>query len=165
MLPPLFSSSFNSMKVRLKHAMVTVVGIKLTCFNSMKVRLKRDGDGGGHKTDVFQFHEGPIKTSPRVPCSSFSSRFQFHEGPIKTELKLNAAGRSNCFNSMKVRLKPLQDITADSRALFQFHEGPIKTSSCQPRCICSPVFQFHEGPIKTLPSVPPRPLPTFVSIP
>ena len=53
--------------------------------------------------------------------------FQFHEGPIKTtELEKNF-GHRPCFNSMKVRLKPYGSADASHAAAFQFHEGPIKT--------------------------------------
>ena len=54
--------------------------------------------------------------------------FQFHEGPIKTSR--NTAGKSlmvSCFNSMKVRLKRRCTLQQDLAVQFQFHEGPIKT--------------------------------------
>ena len=33
--------------------------------------------------------------------------FQFHEGPIKTAINVYLVTLENCFNSMKVRLKPV----------------------------------------------------------
>ena len=35
-------------------------------------------------SEMFQFHEGPIKTLQHVARSSYAGEFQFHEGPIKT---------------------------------------------------------------------------------
>ena len=51
----------------------------------MKVRLKQAAHKGVDLfSEVFQFHEGPIKT-PSLPALQLTaSWFQFHEGPIKT---------------------------------------------------------------------------------
>ena len=53
--------------------------------------------------------------------------FQFHEGPIKTSACSFSSFAFSCFNSMKVRLKHLVFPQYADKALFQFHEGPIKT--------------------------------------
>ena len=57
-------------------------------------------------SNMFQFHEGPIKTISEVNNPFVFSEFQFHEGPIKTA----------------IQVFPLVIYS-----LFQFHEGPIKT--------------------------------------
>ena len=75
-------------------------------FNSMKVRLKRNW--------LRQSH-------PLIQM------FQFHEGPIKTLRPLWVLSLLTCFNSMKVRLKPKKDNNTAIFKEFQFHEGPIKT--------------------------------------
>ena len=54
-------------------------------FNSMKVRLKR---------------------GCQPSASAKIGLFQFHEGPIKTESTNEVVRPTDCFNSMKVRLKP-----------------------------------------------------------
>ena len=77
------------------------------------------------------------------------SAFQFHEGPIKTRAFLYAANKTNCFNSMKVRLKQDSYLVDELEARFQFHEGPIKTVQDEAMLPDFKVFQFHEGPIKT----------------
>ena len=75
--------SFNSMKVRLKHAELEAMTEAERRFNSMKVRLKLGKCRVNLTKTLFQFHEGPIKTS-----------YKHH------------ALMANCgFNSMKVRLK------------------------------------------------------------
>ena len=58
--------------------------VKLPGFNSMKVRLK-----------------------PEVATLTHSDKnlFQFHEGPIKTGAADKALAEGDSFNSMKVRLK------------------------------------------------------------
>ena len=54
--------------------------------------------------------------------------FQFHEGPIKTSIAETLNVHLRGFNSMKVRLKPAPAYAeAYSNPVFQFHEGPIKT--------------------------------------
>ena len=55
--------SFNSMKVRLKPLGLMYSLNCIMRFNSMKVRLKhRVLTCTRLRTNVFQFHEGPIKT-------------------------------------------------------------------------------------------------------
>ena len=67
------------------------------CFNSMKVRLKRKLAGfDGTYNDLFQFHEGPIKTSERARIDLMVKQFQFHEGPIKTQLFFLTSEQPNC---------------------------------------------------------------------
>ena len=76
---------------------------------------------------MFQFHEGPIKTTKRYQSFAELWWFQFHEGPIKTTKKREEKLYKTSFNSMKVRLK-LQPLNPWLyTAVFQFHEGPIKT--------------------------------------
>ena len=55
-------------------------------FNSMKVRLKRRTRKNEPNTaTLFQFHEGPIKTTKKsTMIFTALAKFQFHEGPIKT---------------------------------------------------------------------------------
>ena len=55
--------------------------------------------------NVFQFHEGPIKTRSNTQIMQLQAEFQFHEGPIKTGLHSHILGGHTRFNSMKVRLK------------------------------------------------------------
>ena len=54
--------SFNSMKVRLKLTIKKTLTLRIFCFNSMKVRLKQLAGFDPTYNDLFQFHEGPIKT-------------------------------------------------------------------------------------------------------
>ena len=99
------------------------------------------------------------------------SLFQFHEGPIKTRIAQAVIMPIPCFNSMKVRLKPVSIENTLFVLWFQFHEGPIKTGIFKTKCevkgcfnsmkvrlklyqfkgrvVCAKKFQFHEGPIKT----------------
>ena len=94
----------------------------------MKVRLKRKYLWTRTKWPEFQFHEGPIKTSPFAAlCWPFDG-----------------------FNSMKVRLKRRCALQQDMDIQFQFHEGPIKTEFSCSYLLLNGRFQFHEGPIKTL---------------
>ena len=51
----------------------------------MKVRLKRDDEYYQQCFTMFQFHEGPIKTTYTLPFVDYNVMFQFHEGPIKTK--------------------------------------------------------------------------------
>ena len=54
--------------------------------------------------------------------------FQFHEGPIKTTSYASLCHGYMSFNSMKVRLKlRFRFINFGLISLFQIHEGPIKT--------------------------------------
>ena len=77
------------------------------------------------------------------------SLFQFHEGPIKTSLRCFKSRYCSCFNSMKVRLKQKVEALTRNLSPFQFHEGPIKTFDFECREHGLIMFQFHEGPIKT----------------
>ena len=56
---------------------------------------------------LFQFHEGPIKTTYTLPFVDYNVMFQFHEGPIKTRNEILNTLILQSFNSMKVRLKPI----------------------------------------------------------
>ena len=100
------------------------------CFNSMKVRLKQGGVDSALASQLFQFHEGPIKTgiNPYNAASS-GQMFQFHEGPIKTMLEKQQTWSEQSFNSMKVRLKQKVEALTRNLSPFQFHEGPIKTTA------------------------------------
>ena len=93
------------MKVRLKRLDEFEAREVEISFNSMKVRLKPPGTPFNYTTNLFQFHEGPIKTLLIMPLIL---------------LLLS-------FNSMKVRLKPCTRVVPLLRMRFQFHEGPIKT--------------------------------------
>ena len=80
-------TSFNSMKVRLKPAFLLVFDCGRMCFNSMKVRLKRN-------TQILQLQAEGSFNSMKVRLKPQSAKptpldvlFQFHEGPIKTSIK------------------------------------------------------------------------------
>ena len=82
-------------------------------------------------------------------------QFQFHKGTIKTQNRNNSVNRFRHFNSIKVRLKPLEgtatrhihsyfnsikvrlkhvfDVNTNAIHLFQFHKGTIKT--CGSPCL------------------------------
>ena len=94
----------------------------------MKVRLKRFAEKG----EVGRVYQ-----------------FQFHEGPIKTVSGQSPDIQRTSFNSMKVRLKPIQYMMTTMLVWFQFHEGPIKTAQVRVLAHRLGEFQFHEGPIKT----------------
>ena len=99
-------------------------------FNSMKVRLKHCRvHAADTLSNLFQFHEGPIKTGCLHPIQVTCAEFQFHEGPIKTLKVPFSPAVETCFNSMKVRLKLPVTKLFGSDTTFQFHEGPIKTWS------------------------------------
>ena len=56
-----------------------------------------------------------------------------------------------CFNSIKVRLKPLSTSSFLGRGrLFQFHKGAIKTRYDFAIPEFDNLFQFHKGAIKTI---------------
>ena len=55
----------------------------------MKVRLKLNPYNAASSGQMFQFHEGPIKTFVGSVASLFVTAFQFHEGPIKTKEPLH----------------------------------------------------------------------------
>ena len=61
--------------------------------------------GIDYQFDLFQFHEGPIKTELMRQSRQRVQWFQFHEGPIKTHRCRDASYTREGFNSMKVRLK------------------------------------------------------------
>ena len=90
-----------------------------------------------------------LKHEDGSPVFSTLEMFQFHEGPIKTNLARIEAGRYSGFNSMKVRLKPPPQGAEQGEKEFQFHEGPIKTGPNLKNGRKPIEFQFHEGPIKT----------------
>ena len=62
---------FNSIKVRLELKDLMKEEEEDNNFNSIKVRLERRVNLGTHKTALFQFHKGTIrtKTLPRPSCS------------------------------------------------------------------------------------------------
>ena len=120
--------NFNSIKVRLKHALHFVKGFFAR---------------------VFQFHKGTIKTMVRfvfliylanfnsikvrlklfvLPLLLISCIFQFHKGTIKTIIfcAVTLLNHLN-FNSIKVRLKLNPAFALSNIAQFQFHKGTIKT--------------------------------------
>ena len=97
--------------------------------------------------------------------------FQFHKGTIRTRLtRCTPWGLPN-FNSIKVRLEPLDSATqSDLNVEFQFHKGTIRTNklstklnkdfnfnSIKVRLELSSLeskasrfkFQFHKGTIRT----------------
>ena len=76
------------------------------CFNSMKVRLKPADLSNMYIQSLFQFHEGPIKTSLRCLRSRYCSCFNSMKVRLKRCKTPAWWTRTLCFNSMKVRLKP-----------------------------------------------------------
>ena len=56
--------------------------------------------------------------------------FQFHKGTIKPELFFKVLLQDLSFNSIKVRLNPLDDLRFDiTGKVFQFHKGTIKPNN------------------------------------
>ena len=53
------------------------------------------------------------------------------------------------FNSIKVRLKPVEIERKQQETRFQFHKGTIKTQKLVNEGIIKERFQFHKGTIKT----------------
>ena len=54
------------------------------------------------------------------------------------------------FNSIKVRLRPVEEIYVVGGNQFQFHKGSIKTGLLED-CLSQVIkFQFHKGSIKTM---------------
>ena len=90
--------------------------------------------------------------------------FQFHKGSIKT-IMLDALpqGPFN-FNSIKVRLRPLQIVVADHLLRFQFHKGSIKTRSSDGRAGQSVYFNSIKVRLRLVPSQGVEPC-TRISIP
>ena len=77
---------------------------------------------------LFQFHEGPIKTIAKLYPRSLVSSFNSMKVRLKQLDQLVKQGELTGFNSMKVRLKQVDNSFTDLRVIrFQFHEGPIKT--------------------------------------
>ena len=54
---------------------------------------------------AFQFHNGSIKSSMRLPHLCTKTRFQFHNGSIKRVVVSPVAPTYSRFNSTMVRLK------------------------------------------------------------
>ena len=82
-----FSSSFNSMIVRLKVRSLIGVVLRLICFNSMIVRLKDNADASYHEAlQKFQFYDSPIKRIYRHYHPDVIDGFQFYDSPIKRVL-------------------------------------------------------------------------------
>ena len=118
----------------------------------MKVRLKPALNKAYHLIRIwFQFHEGPIKTSPKA-LTHTGNILCFNS--MKVRLKLCIIGNTwnvnTSFNSMKVRLKQANGI-AHIHGLLSFNSMKVRLK--QPPSMLSPLdsarFQFHEGPIKT----------------
>ncbi len=53
--------------------------------------------------------------------------FQFHKGTIKTNDNWQTTITVTDFNSIKVRLKPEEEVANQRVSAFQFHKGTIKT--------------------------------------
>ena len=53
--------------------------------------------------------------------------FQFHKGTIRTIVSLSPISPITYFNSIKVRLELLSQLTAAIIRKFQFHKGTIRT--------------------------------------
>ena len=119
-------------------------------FNSIKVRLEQIASSVDSINVAFQFHKGTIKTymqkegdGAKVNFNSIKVRlkqsivhdnnkfileFQFHKGTIKTILQMHILRQDFLhFNSIKVRLKLIQDAKSQDIKIFQFHKGTIKT--------------------------------------
>ena len=58
---------------------------------------------------TFQFHKGTIKTNVIDLLSRLVHSFQFHKGTIKTLLKTGDPSSLRNFNSIKVRLKRIEN--------------------------------------------------------
>ena len=144
-----------------------------THFNSIKVRLELELLVGRCSTHfVFQFHKGAIRTRCRLAKRSVVNRFQFHKGAIRTHVSLSSSSQSPLFqfhkgairtkrwllmtiiymyfNSIKVRLEPVEDPCRYRIPIFQFHKGAIRTNKLQDSIFDLSVFQFHKGAIRTV---------------
>ena len=55
------------------------------------------------------------------------SLFQFHKGTIKTRSRIAVVAHVIRFNSIKVRLRLLNNEPKVDVFMFQFHKGTIKT--------------------------------------
>ena len=78
-------------------------------------------------TNLFQFHKGAIRTIALNVVMLCVQRFQFHKGAIRTQLLADNAKAYADFNSIKVRLEPLQRQRGQRGVAFQFHKGAIRT--------------------------------------
>ena len=98
----------------------------------------------------FQFHKGTIRTASSAPRVFLLLPFQFHKGTIRTKAFCAAFAANFDFNSIKVRLEPLQlSVHTITEFSFQFHKGTIRTSTQTTWVSCSLKFQFHKGTIRT----------------
>ena len=61
MIEEISCSYFNSIKVRLNLALLSVEVLEIFHFNSIKVRLNRGSCRGRQNLSRFQFHKGTIK--------------------------------------------------------------------------------------------------------
>ena len=99
---------FNSIKVQLKHTLISGAHPAHNNFNSIKVQLKH-----------------PQAVAHMARDSHFNS--------IKVQLKLNEHGTQIVilvdFNSIKVQLKRKALCCVHPRKVFQFHKGTIKTQT------------------------------------
>ena len=144
-------SCFNSTMVRLKALIAQLAKANIESFNSTMVRLKvgyepivsryfdvfqfHNGSikslltqGALTSAHTFQFHNGSIKRFQSTISDAAGESFQFHNGSIKSVFNCNPDIRIQCFNSTMVRLKVdaiIESIT--NPQLFQFHNGSIKS--------------------------------------
>ena len=102
--------------------------VKPTSFNSTMVRLKELYYKYIDRLNVFQFHNGSIKSKKQARNPVALPQFQFHNGSIKSM-------HGSAFDS---------DLT-----MFQFHNGSIKRKVGSLWYCLRVVFQFHNGSIKS----------------
>ena len=69
------------------------------------------------------------------------------------------------FNSIKVRLEPMEISITTMETKFQFHKGTIRTLNPGETIKLGYKFQFHKGTIRTLVSVLYTTKPFGISIP
>ena len=77
------AGSFNSMMVQLKVSSKQVNGALALCFNSMMVQLKGVTESVQALENLFQFHDGTIKSVAPEFDTQNALKFQFHDGTIK----------------------------------------------------------------------------------
>ena len=100
---------------------------------------------------TFQFHKGAIRTMPSTRYIWDANSFQFHKGAIRTQFDGVMQSLHQYFNSIKVRLEPVEDHTLYLQlALFQFHKGAIRTLIRRRTYRLPCAFQFHKGAIRTM---------------
>ena len=80
--------------------------LRYLSFNSMKVRLKHKKSPVSYTYDLFQFHEGPIKTQRETRMQILHKSFNSMKVRLKPENIELLYYPIFSFNSMKVRLKP-----------------------------------------------------------